>query len=139
MTPLEIAVKLQAVFEGCKLEAYWDKYGKVWTIGYGHTRGVSRGMKITREKAQELLAEDTKPLANMVSGPKYTVIQQGALISFGHNCGIGALARVLGGNITITKEGFMTTSGLEYGNTSGGVELSGLVARRELEAALFLS
>lgn len=33
-------------FEGCRLAAYKDSSG-VWTIGYGHTRGVAAGQTIT--------------------------------------------------------------------------------------------
>ena len=29
-------------FEGCELESYQDSVG-VWTIGYGHTKGVAKG------------------------------------------------------------------------------------------------
>jgi GH24 family phage-related lysozyme (muramidase) len=31
------AAKLAKAFEGCKLTAYWDAYGKVWTVGWGIT------------------------------------------------------------------------------------------------------
>ena len=34
-------------FEGCRLQAYQDA-AKVWTIGYGHTKGVRRA---SEEKA----------------------------------------------------------------------------------------
>ena len=33
-------------FEGCRLTAYQCSAG-VWTIGYGHTAGVYKGMKST--------------------------------------------------------------------------------------------
>ena len=33
-------------FEGCELEAYQDAVG-VWTIGYGHTKNVQEGQKIS--------------------------------------------------------------------------------------------
>lgn len=39
------------------LKAYLDG-GGVWTIGFGHTRGVKRGQKITDEQAEEMLTED---------------------------------------------------------------------------------
>ena len=35
--------------------AYWDQYGQVWTIGYGHTGSdVYQGLTITKAKAQSL-------------------------------------------------------------------------------------
>ena len=44
-------------FEGCELEAYQDSVG-VWTIGYGHTKDVDPGMKITQELAEHMLKEE---------------------------------------------------------------------------------
>ena len=46
-------------FEGCILQAYKCPAG-VWTIGYGHTKGVKQGMKITKEQASNLLKDDMK-------------------------------------------------------------------------------
>lgn len=43
--------------EGVRLSAYKDSVG-VWTIGYGSTKGVKSGDKITQERADELLMED---------------------------------------------------------------------------------
>lgn len=44
-------------FEGLRLEAYQDVAG-IWTIGYGHTRGVVPGMTITEAQADQALADD---------------------------------------------------------------------------------
>ena len=41
-------------FEGCELSAYQDSVG-VWTIGYGHTKGVVPGMTITQGQAEQML------------------------------------------------------------------------------------
>ena len=41
-------------FEGCELEAYKCPAG-VWTIGYGHIKGVSEGMTSTEAQAEEML------------------------------------------------------------------------------------
>lgn len=45
--------------EGLQLKAYKDIGGK-WTIGYGHTKGVTEGMTVTKEQAGQLLEEDMK-------------------------------------------------------------------------------
>ena len=34
---ISIASALARKFEGCKLTAYWDEFGKVWTVGWGAT------------------------------------------------------------------------------------------------------
>ena len=44
-------------FEGCELQAYQDSVG-VWTIGYGHTKDVQEGLKITQEEAEVMLQEE---------------------------------------------------------------------------------
>ena len=50
----EEGIELLKKFEGCKLEAYQDSVG-VWTIGYGHTKGVYKGMTIYQDDAEEML------------------------------------------------------------------------------------
>lgn len=45
--------------------AYKDSVG-VWTIGYGHTEGVSDGMKITKQEALKFLYSDAKDAADCV-------------------------------------------------------------------------
>lgn len=45
--------------EGVRLKAYQDS-GGVWTIGYGHTKGVKPGMTITKEQADAYLEQDMK-------------------------------------------------------------------------------
>lgn len=59
-TPSAVDPKLVAALkgdEGCRLVAYLDTEG-VWTIGYGHTKGVHRGMTISQEQAEALLYGD---------------------------------------------------------------------------------
>jgi GH24 family phage-related lysozyme (muramidase) len=53
------------------------------------------------------------------------VLEGAALVSFGFNCGIGALKRMLAGELDFS-----------YGRTSGGQLIPGLAARRAFEAAL---
>ena len=59
-------------FESCQLTAYQDSVG-VWTIGYGHTKGVKKGDKITLYQAEQFLREDLKKdktfLLNLMSSP----------------------------------------------------------------------
>jgi lysozyme len=53
-------------FEGLRLNAYWDRYGKVWTIGYGETKGIKAGMVWTRQQCRDSLTKRindyTKPI-----------------------------------------------------------------------------
>lgn len=123
MTTLELAARLIRVFEGLRLTAYQDT-GGVWTIGFGHTLGVKPSDTCTFEQAQEWLAEDSKLLVKAVDGKP--LLARAAYISFGYNCGAGALARVLAGKSNLG----------DFTHDHKGQELAGLVARRGLEAAL---
>ena len=53
-------------FEGCELEAYKCAAG-VLTIGYGHTKGVTEGMQITKAQADEMLVEELATYETYVS------------------------------------------------------------------------
>ena len=44
-------------FERCRLTAYLCPSG-VWTIGYGHTAGVTRGQTITQAEADSIVRVD---------------------------------------------------------------------------------
>lgn len=127
-----------ASFEGCVLNAYWDKTGKVWTIGYGHTAGVRKGQKITKSQALKFLQSDLKTAEKYVNKyvDKYHLNQRqyNALVSFTFNCG--------GGNLNLLTN-YGSRSKEEVGEKilrytkSGGVELKGLVRRRKAEHILF--
>ena len=75
-------------FEGCQLTAYADS-GGVLTIGYGHTKGVKKGDKITAYQAEQLLKEDLEQfeaMANKVRGLN-TQGKYDAVVDFLYNCG----------------------------------------------------
>lgn len=126
----ELSGALIQVFEGLKLQAYRDT-GGVWTIGYGRT-GLVHGQKIahdtviTQAEAEAFLAEDQAALFKAVEGRP--LLEAAALVSFGYNCGAGALASVLGGHATL----------LNFTHDAHKQELAGLVARRRLEETLIL-
>lgn len=91
MSALDIAIKLITKWEGCKLEAYQDEKG-IWTIGIGTTGSwVKRGVKITQEKAEELLKErvnqDYEYLKKFYL--KLNDNQYAAILSFMYNVGRG--------------------------------------------------
>ena len=125
-TTAEVAAKLLAVFEGpVKLKSYRDS-GGVWTIGRGHTEGVGPGMTISREQSDALFAKDQAPLLTMVEG--LPPVRAAAYVSFGFNCGAGALHAVL--------NGLDTMSNPKHTTDRRGVVLEDLVSRRALEIAL---
>lgn len=75
--------------EGVKLAAYQDG-GGVWTIGYGHTRGVKQGQVISHEQADEFLDDDLRQVDSCISERVTVVLNQNqfdALASFVFNVG----------------------------------------------------
>ncbi len=127
-------------FEGLYLKAYKDVVG-VWTIGWGCTEGVKRGMRITRKQAEEMLRAELAKHEKCVN--KYTTVpltqgQFDALVSFSYNLGCGAfrkstLRRKLNrGDYEGAAEQFIRWV------HAGGRVYKGLVRRRRAETALFM-
>lgn len=125
-------------FEGCHLEAYKCPAG-VWTIGYGHTKGVYQGMKISQSQAESFLREDCNKFENNVMkfSSKYNWTQNefDALVCFAFN--IGSINKLTG-----TPSGSRTKQEIAdairlYNKDATGKVLSGLVRRRQAEYELF--
>ena len=125
-------------FEGFEDTAYWDEYGQVWTIGYGHTGEVSPGDTITKKQALKLLQQDCEYVENFVNNKEFVPqtlnqAQFDALFSFGFNVGPYALPELCKGK-TLKK---VAADILDYCH-AGGVRLDGLVKRRKAESHLIL-
>lgn len=123
-------------FEGYRPLAYRCPAGQ-WTVGYGHTRGVYEGRRVTRAEADRLLREDLAPCENYVErlGLSLTQGQADALIDFCFNLGTPALE----GSTLLKKirQGAPTAEiQTEFRRWvyAGGEVLPGLVTRREWEA-----
>ena len=96
MKTSENGVKIIKSFEGLELTAYPDPGtgGDPWTIGYGTTRGVTQGMVVTAEEAEELLVDDLVAYERAVMTLLPVEMTQGefdALVSFCYNVGPTAL------------------------------------------------
>lgn len=125
-------------FEGLRLTAYRCPAGK-WTIGYGHTKGVKKGMYISEAVATHFLIEDVQrvePTINSYDGIyHWTQNEFDALASFAFNCGISNLKKLL-------KYGQRTKSQIADAillyNKANGRVLRGLVRRRKAERELFV-
>lgn len=124
-------------YEGLKLSAYKDPAG-ILTIGYGHTRNVVLGQKITEEKAEALLLEDlviaqTK-VSKLDSTYHWNQNEFDALTSFAFNVGSLTALTKFGSR---TKEEIASKM-LLYVN-AGGKKMQGLINRRKAEHDLFLT
>ena len=131
-------INLIKEFEGLRLTAYRCPAG-VYTIGYGHTRGVKRGMKITEEEASAFLTADLRNSEKAVE--RYDSVyhwnqnEYDALVSFTFNCGATNL-RALLRNGRRNRSQIVAT--LPLYRKAGGKVLKGLERRRAAEKALFL-
>lgn len=126
--------------EGCKLKAYLCPAGK-WTIGYGHTAGVTEGMAISQAHAEELLRADVIDcagrMASYIKAP-VTKWQFIALVSLAFNVGdLRRKAPKLLHYLNSRQEDKAAREFLDIVK-AGGVPSKGLKTRREKEAKLFL-
>ena len=131
-------INLIKEFEGLRLTAYRCPAG-VYTIGYGHTRGVKRGMKITEEEASAFLTADLrnseKAVERYVGIYHWNQNEFDALVSFTFNCGATNLRSLLRNGRRNREQ---IASALPLYRKAGGKVLKGLERRRAAEKALFL-
>lgn len=137
----EEGVRLIMRFEGCRLSAYQCAAG-VWTIGYGHTRGVKPGDELpSQEAARDLLYEDLKEYTGYVNtyierkviGFPVNQNQFDALTSFCYNRGSGRLREL----VTDRDAPAAAEAMLSFIVVNGEIN-EGLRRRREAERELFL-
>ena len=122
------------------LTAYQDVAG-VWTIGYGHTRGVKRGDRITQQQADEYLRQDLAEFENYVNTKVRNIRTQGqfdAVVDFCFNCGYSV--KGFGGStlkqyIEAGRKTYEIQQQFMRWVNSGGKFLGGLYTRRIWEAA----
>lgn len=134
----QAGLKLIMEFEGCRLTAYQCSAG-VWTIGYGHTAGVYKGMKITQAQADAFLKQDIVKFEKYINNPSYVPItetlnqnQFDALVSFTFNLGPGNTKKLCKGRTAAQ----IAIAMLNY-NKAAGKASEGLKRRRKAEQALF--
>ena len=88
-----IAAKLAMRFEGCKLTAYWDEFGQVWTIGWGITGpDVKEGTVWSQQHAdfrlmQRLAFDFAKVKATWPGAERLHAKAQASLIDLVYNRG----------------------------------------------------
>lgn len=128
-------------FEGFRAKPYQDSAG-VWTIGYGHTRGVSEAYpEITIEQAEDLLASDLTAAESAVEHFIHVPLnenQYAALVSLVFNAGTGPLLKSLGKFLNGKSYGAAAEEFAKW-RIAGGTVSDGLVRRRAAERKLFLT
>lgn len=149
MKPSQKCINLVKQFEGFSATPYLCPAG-VWTIGYGHTEGVTEeSAPITEPEACDLLAGDLEKYSAAVNRLVKVPLKQhqfDALVSFAYNVGTDedadTIAEGLGDSTLLAKlnQGFYEAAAREFlkWTKSKGRILGGLVKRRAAEQALFM-
>lgn len=131
-------------FESLELVAYPDPGtgGKPWTIGWGHTKGVKQGDRITQDQAEQFFSDDLAVYELTVNGAikrPMTQNQFDAMVSLAFNIGGSAFA----GSTLVKKFNTGDAKGaadeFPKWKNSGGKVMPGLVKRRAAEREVFLS
>lgn len=135
------AARFVARWEGFSPVAYYDSLGGVWTIGYGHTGGVSSGQRVTKSQATNLLMSDLRWAAAAVNHAvkvPLSVRQRIALISIVFNVGPGVLEGTHLIRALNARDYKAAADRFLEWDHAGGVVVQGLKNRRESERWLFL-
>ena len=140
MTISKAGIDFIKSFEGLSLEAYKCPAG-VWTIGYGTTKNVTKGMKITKGQADDLFIEDVEPIERKLNslGVNFRQEQFDALVSWIFNLGSGNFqhSTMLKRIIADADDVEITDQMVKWVNAAGK-PLVGLKRRRIAEANMFL-
>jgi lysozyme len=126
-------------FEGCELKAYQDSVG-VWTIGYGHTKGVEEGQEITQDEAEDMLASELDEYEGYIRDMVECDLEQNqfdALVAWVYNLGPTNLRSSTMLKRLNKKDFDDVPNQIKRWDKAGGKVLAGLVRRREAESLLF--
>lgn len=129
-------------FEGLRLEAYPDPGtgGEPWTIGYGHTSmagkpHVTKGMKITKEEADEIFSRDLGKYEAHV--PEGTQNQFDAMVSLCYNIGPSNFNKSSVKKYHVARNYEKAAASFKAWNKAAGKVMAGLTRRRAAEAKLY--
>ena len=131
-----------------KIYAYWDKFAKIYTIGWGsiylNGRKVRENDVITRAQAETLFEQEViekeKSIRGKVDLNKVNENQYAVLISMAYNAGPAGLAKtkilpaINSGKPAVEVAAIIKDSI----TTSRGVQVPGLVRRRKEESEFFM-
>ena len=132
-------IELLKHFEGCELKAYQDSVG-VWTIGYGHTKGIYEGLEITQSEAEKMRGAELPESEGYISDKVVPMLQQhefDALVCWVYNLGPTNLSSSTMLKKLNAGEFKEVPFQMKRWDKAGGQPLLGLTRRRNAEALLF--
>mgnify|MGYP001250603974 FL=1 len=132
-------IQLVKYFEGFEDTAYLCP-ANVWTIGYGRTRNVKEGDKVTEVQAERDLLEELEEFKHQVLNSVKVELKQNeldALTSWTYNLGVGNLkSSTLLKKLNAGNKDEVPAEMVRWNKANGKV-LAGLTKRREAEAELW--
>lgn len=141
MSFLDICLPFTKHWEGCKLTAYWDEKGKVWTVGYGATGPhIVEGTVWTQDQADQDLKARLSIIGDEIDGAIIMSLndnEKAALVDFTYNEGIGNFLRSSVRSELNAGNPKVAMVCLCWYNKSSGSYVQGLENRREDEVRLF--
>ena len=135
------ALKFTETWEELRLVAYHGKADRpdVWTIGFGHIKGVQEGDTCTREQAEQWLLEDIQDAVDAVNNYVTVELTQDefdATVDLVFNCGIAPLRGTFGRLLNAGDYDAAATE-IEAWDHANGKVVAGLLRRRLGEEAIF--
>ena len=135
----EDGLELIKKFEGCETTAYQDSVG-VWTIGFGHTKGVEEGQTCSIEDAESMLADEMDEYEGYINNMVKVDLQQhefDALVAWVYNLGPTNLGESTMLKVLNGGQFDRDPDEMNRWTRAGGEILEGLVRRRQAESLMF--
>ena len=143
MNNLLLSVSIIKKFEGCRLKAYQDIVG-VWTIGYGETLNIKRGMVWTQQEADSALIRRVGWFLSSVlkSCPQLHLESPervAACVSLAYNIGVGAFKVSSVCRHSKQRDWEKAAKSFLLWNKCNKVVIKGLTLRRMAESKIFIN
>ena len=139
MKTSQYGLELIKDFEGLELQAYQCAAG-VWTIGYGHTKGVQEGDEWSKDHADHMLEVELEEYEGYVNNSVTSPLAQNqfdALVSWTYNLGGGNLKASTMLKVLNAGDYDEVPNQMLRWNKAGGKVLEGLTRRRQAEGDMF--
>jgi len=139
MKTSKAGIDLIKQFEGCETKAYKCPAG-VWTIGYGHIKGVKEGDVITEQQAEEMLIAELDEYEGYINVNVALTLKQcqyDAMVSWVYNLGGGNLRSSTLLKVINADDMDGVPAQMLRWNKANGKVLEGLTRRRQAEADMF--
>jgi len=135
----EDGLELIKKFEGCETSAYQDSVG-VWTIGFGHTKGVEEGQTCSIEDAELMLTDEMEEYEGYINNMVKVDLQQhefDSLVAWVYNLGPTNLGESTMLKVLNGGQFDRVPDEMNRWTRAGGEILEGLVRRRQAESLMF--